>query len=395
MERLQKLSELDVDYTEMQESLKGLSELAARVAGTPISLINLIDSFTQWTVSNYGLPLKQMSRSDSVCQYTIVAKEESLEVKDLSADARFKDKFYVTDEPLLKYYFGVPLQTADGYNIGALCVLDKVGHEISHEKAEILKIIANEIVTCLMAFQSIRNLQSKVKEANDTQRKVAHDIRGPLGGIISLAQIINQQGKGNDMDQVLEFVGLIQKSGSSLLELANEILLTSKKIETIDTALAVSGLFNLSVFKDKLEQLYTPQAIPKEIDLTIQIRDDNSHVSFTKNHLMQIAGNLISNAIKFTPTGGGVTVALSLEISSKGKALLIQVKDTGIGMDTGQIADILNTGSTVSAAGTKGEAGYGMGLRLVKRLVDELKGQMEVHSAPGEGSVFEVRIPII
>lgn len=395
MERLQKLSELDVDYTEMQESLKGLSELAARVAGTPISLINLIDSFTQWTVSNYGLPLKQMSRSDSVCQYTIVAKEESLEVKDLSADARFKDKFYVTDEPLLKYYFGVPLQTADGYNIGALCVLDKVGHEISHEKAEILKIIANEIVTCLMAFQSIRNLQSKVKEANDTQRKVAHDIRGPLGGIISLAQIINQQGKGNDMDQVLEFVGLIQKSGSSLLELANEILLTSKKIETIDTALGVSGLFNLSVFKDKLEQLYTPQAIPKEIDLTIQIRDDNSHVSFTKNHLMQIAGNLISNAIKFTPTGGGVTVALSLEISSKGKELLIQVKDTGIGMDAGQIADILNTGSTVSAAGTKGEAGYGMGLRLVKRLVDELKGQMEVHSAPGEGSVFEVRIPII
>lgn len=395
MERLQKLSELDVDYTEMQESLKGLSELAARVAGTPISLINLIDSLTQWTVSNYGLPLKQMSRSDSVCQYTIVAKEESLEVKDLSADARFKDKFYVTDEPLLKYYFGVPLQTADGYNIGALCVLDKVGHEISHEKAEILKIIANEIVTCLMAFQSIRNLQSKVKEANDTQRKVAHDIRGPLGGIISLAQIINQQGKGNDMDQVLEFVGLIQKSGSSLLELANEILLTSKKIETIDTALGVSGLFNLSVFKDKLEQLYTPQAIPKEIDLTIQIRDDNSHVSFTKNHLMQIAGNLISNAIKFTPTGGGVTVALSLEISSKGKALLIQVKDTGIGMDTGQIADILNTGSTVSAAGTKGEAGYGMGLRLVKMLVDELKGQMEVHSAPGEGSVFEVRIPII
>lgn len=355
MERLHKLSELDVDYTEMQESLKGLSELAARVAGTPISLINLIDSFTQWTVSNYGLPLKQMNRSDSVCQYTIVAKEQSLEVKDLSVDDRFKDKFYVTGEPLLKYYFGVPLQTADGYNIGALCVLDKVGHEISPEKVETLKIIAQEIVTCLMTFQSIHNLQRQIKEANDTQRKVAHDIRGPLGGIISLAQIINQQGKDNDMDQVLEFAGLIQKSGVSLLELANEILLTSKKIETVDTPLGVSGLFNLSVFKDKLEQLFTPQAIPKEIDLTVQIRSDNSLVPFSKSHLLQIAGNLISNAIKFTPTRGAVTVSLSLEISSKGKELLIQVKDTGIGMNTGQIADMFNTGSTVSAAGTRGE----------------------------------------
>lgn len=393
MERLHKLSELDVDYTEMQESLKGLSELAARVAGTPISLINLIDSFTQWTVSNYGLPLKQMSRSDSVCQYTIVAKEESLEVKDLSVDDRFKDKFYVTGEPLLKYYFGVPLQTADGYNIGALCVLDKVGHEISPEKVEILKIIAHEIVTCLMAFQSIRNLQSKVKEANDTQRKVAHDIRGPLGGIISLAQIISQQGKDNDMDQVLEFVGLIHKSGVSLLELANEILLTGKKIETVDTRLGGNGSFNLAIFKDKLEQLYTPQAIPKEIDLTVQIQGENSLVSFSKNHLLQIAGNLISNAIKFTPVKGKVTVELSLEVRSQVKELQICIRDTGVGMDTTQVAKIFHTGTTVSAAGTKGEAGYGLGLRLVKKLVDELNGQIEVHSTPGQGSVFEVRIP--
>lgn len=393
MERLQKLSELDVDYTEMQESLKGLSELAARVAGTPISLINLIDSFTQWTVANYGLPLKQMSRSDSVCQYTIIAKEESLEVKDLSVDDRFKDKFYVTGDPLLKYYFGVPLQTADGYPIGALCVLDKVGHEISPEKVEILKIIAHEIVNCLMTFQSVRNLQNRIKEANDRQRKLAHDIRGPLGGIISLAQIISQQGKDNDMDQVLEFVGLIQKSGVSLLELANEILQSDKRIETVDMHPGGSGLFNLAVFKDRLEQLYSPQAISKEIDFTVQVKSDNKLVSFSKNHLLQIAGNLISNAIKFTPVGGRVTVTLSLAIAAVGQELLIGVKDTGKGMDAGQIADIFKNGTTLSAAGTKGEMGYGMGLRLVKRLVDELKGQIAVHTNPGEGTAFEVRIP--
>lgn len=394
MERLQKLSQLDIDYTEMQESLRGLSELAARVAGTSISLINLIDSFTQWSISNYGLPLQQMSRADSVCQYTIVAKQGSMEVRDLSVDERFRDKFYVTGDPLLKYYFGVPLQTADGYNIGALCVLDKVvGHEISPEKVETLRIIANEIVNRLTFFQTVRNLQDKIKEASDTQRKVAHDIRGPLGGIISLAQIINQQGKSNDMGQVLEFVGLIHKSGVSLLELANEILLSGNKIDTVDPQVAVPGLFNLAVFKDRLEQLYIPQAMPKEIHFAVHVGGDNSLVSFLKNHLLQIVGNLISNAIKFTPPKGSVTVELSLDIRPQGKELLMRVKDTGVGMDAARVADIFKTGSTVSAVGTGGEAGYGLGLCLVKKLVDELKGQIELHSTPGEGSVFEVRIP--
>src|SRR5213075_1443343 len=88
MDRLLKLSEFDVDYADVQESLKDLTKLAAKVAGTSISLVNLIDTFTQWTISNFGLPLEQMAREDSVCQYTITAKE-SFEVKDLPTDDRF------------------------------------------------------------------------------------------------------------------------------------------------------------------------------------------------------------------------------------------------------------------------------------------------------------------
>ena len=151
MDRIIKLSDFDLDYAEMQESFKDLTKLAAKVAGTEISLINLIDTFTQWTVSNYGLPLDQMPREDSVCQYTIVSKE-FFEVENLADDDRFKDKFYVVEPPKLRYYFGVPLQTEDGYNIGALCVLDKIGKEITAEKIELLKIIADEIVNRLLPY---------------------------------------------------------------------------------------------------------------------------------------------------------------------------------------------------------------------------------------------------
>ena len=82
MDRIIKLSDYDLDYGDMQENFKDLTKLAAKVAGTEISFINLIDTFTQWTISNYGHSLEQMAREDSVCQYTIVAKKP-FEVNDL------------------------------------------------------------------------------------------------------------------------------------------------------------------------------------------------------------------------------------------------------------------------------------------------------------------------
>lgn len=391
MDRLLKLSEFDIDSTDVQESLKDLTKLAAKVAGTSVSLVNLIDVFTQWTISNFGLSVEQMPREDSVCQYTITAKE-NFEVKNLTADDRFADKSYVVDEPRLTYYFGVPLQTSDGYNIGALCVMDKVGKEITPEKAELLKIIADEIVNRLLAYQALRQMRSSVKEAKDNQRKVAHDIRGPLGGIVSLAQIIADQGKNNQMDQVLQFIQLIQKSGNSLLDLANEILSGNKQPVAGNGQPAMDD-FNLLIFKDKLEKLFKPQAIPKNINFTVNILGANESVSIAKNKLLQITGNLISNAIKFTPIDGTITVELDLSVEKDKKKLLIRVQDSGTGMDKESVDRILQ-GTSDSKDGTVGEKGYGFGLSLVKHLIDDLHGTLSIGSEPAKGSVFEVRLAL-
>jgi signal transduction histidine kinase len=388
MDRVIKLSGYDLDYAGMQESFKDLTKLAAKVAGTEVSLINLIDTLTQWTVSNYGLQLEQMAREDSVCQYTIVAKE-SLEVKDLSKDDRFKEKFYVTGESQLRYYFGVPLKTDDGYNLGALCVMDTIGKEITPEKIELLKIIADEIVNRLLAMKMIQGLKIKVKEANETRRKVAHDIRGPLGGIINLAQLISMQGDKNKMEEVLVFIKLIQKSGSSLLELADEIL-TEKKPVPAERDMQAHEL-NLIGFKEKLEKLYLPQAMHKHIDFSVHTSHKTERQPFHKNKLLQIAGNLISNAIKFTPENGKVTVDLELVPAGKNNELQIKVTDTGKGMDQQTIDHILN-GTVASTKGTQGEQGYGFGLSLVKHLVNSLGGNMKIASEPGKGTGFEIKL---
>jgi signal transduction histidine kinase len=387
MERIISLSDYDLDYSSFQNNFKDLVKLAAKVAGTEISLINLIDSFTQWTISHHGLEIGQMPREESVCQYTIASSEDHFEVPDLKADERFKNRSYVANKPNLRYYYGIPLQTVEGHNIGALCMMDSDLKKLSPENVELLKIIAGEIVNRLNTYKLITGLKSELHEANETRKKVAHDIRGPLGGIIGLAQVISAQGKENQIDEVLEFINLIHRSGRSLLELADEILSIEQSTSRLKT-----DEFNLLVFKDKLEKLYTPQAINKHITFLVNASVDAAMIPFSKNKLLQITGNLVSNAIKFTPDYGAVTVDLSLKLEETRNLLKINVTDTGVGLDETAISNIMN-GNSVSTSGTGGEQGYGFGLSLVKHLVNSLKGNLQIVSRPGEGTTFEISLP--
>ena len=388
-ERLISLSNLDLDYSDHQNNFKDLAKLAAKVAGTSISLVNMIDSLTQWTISNYGMDIDQMLREDTVCQYTIM-NNEPLEIGDLSTDERFKEKSYVTGDPNIRYYYGVPLQLSAGLNIGSLCVIDSQQRALDPEKIELLKIIADEIVGRLKTFKVMDSLKAKLLEANNTHKKVAHDIRGPIGGIIGLASIIQDQGPNNQMEEVLEFISLIHKSGNSVLDLADEIL-SSHKPEP-KTGIVAANEFNISVFKDKLLKLYEPQARNKNIRFEVNTRPETETVPFSKNKLLQIAGNLISNSMKFTPEHGEVKVDLDLTVNQFDKTLVITVKDTGIGLTEEAAKAILN-GTSGTTDGTGGESGYGFGLALVKHLIESLKGNLRINSEPGEGATFIVALP--
>lgn len=388
-DRVWALTEFDIDYSDTSGLLKDLVELAAKIAGTKISLVNLIDTYTQWTVANFGLPLDQMKREDSVCQYTIV-QDGGFEVKSLSTDERFKDKFFVVDDPKLEYYFGIPLATQDGYNLGALCVLDTTTKTLSPEKVELLKIVAKEVVNRLSTIKYIQNLKSKVVQVKENNKKIAHDIRGPLSGIIGLAQMVTEHGQSQKLDDILEIMKLIQRAGNSLLDLATEILNAEDQQAR---GVVKSEEFTLKAFKEKLEKLYTPQAANKQIDLSFQIKVGQEQKPIPKNKLLQIAGNLITNAIKFTDQNGSIKVDLNIHsITGSGQSLEIVVADSGIGLHAEEIDAILK-GVKASSIGTTGEKGYGFGLSLVKRLIDELHGTLDIQSEIGRGTKFIVTLP--
>ncbi|PTQ98074.1 signal transduction histidine kinase [Mucilaginibacter yixingensis] len=388
LERLEALSDLDLDYTNLNGNFSDLTKLAAKVAGTEISLINLLDLHTQWTIANYGMDIDQYPRDETICQYTIM-QDTPFEIRDLEQDNRFKNKTYVTDDPSLRYYYGVPLQLEGGQSIGSLCMMDTRVKDITPEKIELLKIIADEIVNRLKTMKAIESLKSSLHEAQESQRRVAHDIRGPIGGIIGLARIISEQGDENTLDEVLEFITLIQKSGHSILELANEILSADTPKRSVKLG---NNEYNQLVLKEKLEKLYTPQAVNKKINFSIEVNHETSLMPFSKNKLLQIVGNLISNSMKFTPVGGRITVKLSIRKGEAENHLHMVVEDTGVGMDNAKIDEILD-GKCKTTNGTSGEQGYGFGLALVKHLVDGLNGHMYIASRVGSGTTFEIVLP--
>jgi signal transduction histidine kinase len=266
-------------------------------------------------------------------------------------------------------------------------VLDHERKVLSAEKIELLQIVAGEIVNRLKALKMISDLKNKLSDANEKQKKVAHDIRGPIGGIIGLAQIISEQGKNNQLDEVLEFINLIHKSGRSILELADEIM-------NAENPTTPQSEFTLLEFKDKLETLYMPQAKNKQIQFQVNTFNDTLQVPFFKNKLLQIVGNLISNAMKFTPNNGVVSVDLTLKIDTIPNILDIRVTDTGEGMDKDAIEAVMQ-GQAFSTDGTAGEHGFGFGLALVKHLVSSLNGSMEIDTIGGQGTTFQIVLPQI
>ncbi len=392
MERLMALNDLDLDYHNLEESLSDLTKLAAKIAGTKFSLVNLIDHYTQWSVSTFGIDIDQVPREDSICQYLVYDhNKKDLEIENLSEDERFLGKNFITNGAKLNYYYGIPLKIQGELSLGALCVIDTDSKKITPEKKEMLAIIANEVVNRLRINKAIDGLKNKVQESEKVKVKVAHDIRGPLGGIIGLAEIIQLQGNKNRLEEVLEFISLIRKSSKSLLELADEIL-------TLDyggksEAKGSGEEFTLNSVKSKIKTMYEPQALTKNIQLSIEVDFPNADVPIPKNKVLQILGNLVSNSIKFTPFGGEITVKLNLEILGCEKLIIFEVRDSGGGMEADKIQNILN-GKAASTDGSMAEKGFGFGLNLVLHLVNSLNGKLELKSKPGIGTTFLIQIPV-
>ncbi len=339
MGRLQKLAELDIDFENQREKLQPFVELAKYITDSPICEINIIDAYTQWTVARTEDSLKAIPREESVCQDTI-QQGSTYEIPDLSSDKRYQDRCYVTDEPHFRYYCGVQLTTSDGFNIGSICVLDMKSKEISTQQKKQLEHLGQLVVDHIERQSRYSMLSDKLDELRNSLRNLNHDVRSPINGIVGIADILLNTEEHTELPE--EDLMMIKDSAQAVIDKIDGVLNTIGAGDGSENNLGETPFSNVP---EKIKRLYNPLAQQKRHSLAVKNRI-NEEISIPHDFsvvLTQIIGNLVGNAIKFTPEGGTITVVFSRKIEEDKQVLDMIVEDSGEGMTPDQI-EAFNSG---------------------------------------------------
>ncbi|HYH21144.1 MAG TPA: ATP-binding protein, partial [Azospirillum sp.] len=218
---------------------------------------------------------------------------------------------------------------------------------------------------------------------------MSHELRTPLNAVIGFAQVIEMRLLGVDaIDRYTEYAGSIRRSGEHLLAVIDDILDISK-IEAGALRLA-EHLVDLTDLAGQALNFVAMQAGQRGVALAIDLEKSLPPVRADELRLRQILLNLLSNGIKFTDTGGTVTLAGRRAADG---GLDLCVRDTGVGMAPEDIPVALAPFSQVDQSMTRRYEGTGLGLPLTKRLVELHGGELTIDSAPGRGTTVTVHLP--
>ncbi len=215
---------------------------------------------------------------------------------------------------------------------------------------------------------------------------IAHDIKNPLSSLLNLSQIIIEKFDTLKDNEIQEFNNMIYESASNLYNLLENLLnwarTNTNKIRFNPLPMKLLPVVNNVAIINKLT------ANQKNIEIRNEVPDD-IEVYADLQMLTSILRNLVSNALKFTPEGGNIT------ISAKDNYTMIDISvtDTGLGISPNDMEKLFRLDTHFSTRGTENESGTGLGLILVKEFVERNKGKVTMSSQPGKGSTFTFTLP--
>jgi len=241
--------------------------------------------------------------------------------------------------------------------------------------------------------QELEDAKDRAESANKAKSEfmanMSHEIRTPLNSIMGFAE---QLGKTRLTDQQKKFTDLIGESSEHLLSIVNEILILLKigansvHIEKIP--------FNLRNLVNEVNNTFRIRASKKNIKMDFQVSKELPEVLIGDPvRLKQVLINLVSNALKFTQFGYVNCIAKATRQSVGNLVLEIIVKDTGIGIDKEELDAIFEPFHQADTSITRKYGGSGLGLTIVKKLVELQEGTLTVSSRKGTGTEFRIKIP--
>lgn len=266
--------------------------------------------------------------------------------------------------------------------------------EIFNHKGRLIGrlLVLHDITARFELQRHLRQNEEKLRMLNAEKDKlfsvIAHDLRGPIGNFMSYTRLLTDDSVEMNKHEMVEAARAMHKSAASLFGLL-ENLLNWSRMQRDDVKMKMQPLLLHEVIHTNLE-LQRENYTRKKIQIVNQV-DAELKVSADENMLNAILRNLISNAIKFTESGG--EIAINAMTLSNGLVEVV-VSDTGIGMDSQTLENLYRIDQKSGRPGTEGEVSSGLGLILVKEFVEKQGGSLRAESRVGEGSRFSFTLPV-
>lgn len=247
-----------------------------------------------------------------------------------------------------------------------------------------------KILGAVILFRDITAEKELAKIREEFTAMMVHELRAPLTVVRGTADTLISHPEIGDQEMGKKLLASMKASSQTMISLVNDLL---------DVAKIEAGKFQIMALKQNIKEVIEGEAVffnqlagEKQIKITAEVAEDLPDVQFDKDRIIQVLNNLLSNAIKFTPAGG--TITLKAGQKTEPAEIVVSVADTGCGIPAEKIPLLFSKFKQLGSVATGGEKGTGLGLVIVKGIVEAHKGKIWVESAEGQGTTVYFTLPL-
>lgn len=380
-ERLSALLELRILDTPAEERFDRITRIARHLFGVPIALISLVDARRQWFKSASGLEVRETPREVSFCGHAILGSG-ALVIEDALRDPRFADNPLVTGAPGVRFYAGFPLRSREGRALGTLCLVDHAPRGFAEADVLRLRDLAAWAETELARHDEIASLTAEMREG--FLRLVNHELRTPVTGVVGAIELLRG---GIATGAEIEELGRIAAEAASKLSRSVDDILELTSLDAGELPPAAQNLA-LAPLIDQVLAAGAERAAQGGIGMRAHV-PSGLRVQAVPSWLHRILGNLLDNALQFSPSGTNVLISAEATDADR---VRISVADAGPGISRDYLPRLFSAFSQADTGDSRRHGGLGLGLAISQRFAVAMGGRLGYES-DAAGRRFVLSLP--